>query len=247
MTGNRHAQFEFRLLTQTLLQDICDIGTAPVNPLYFLFLLLCATLLFTFVQIGVLTIVFEKLGLTPEAGLVLIFTSLFGSMVNLPLFSIEAKAPPAAQIPRPWRDLWRQQASGFTGRTIVAVNLGGCIVPLGISIYLISHHSLDPGEVLLTVTVVSGASFFFSRPIQGVGVGIPLFVAPAVSAITGILIGQDHAAPLAYIGGTLGVLIGADLFRLPSIRQMGVAVASIGGAGTFDGIFLTGIVATLLA
>jgi len=219
----------------------------PVNPLYLLFLLFCLSLLFAFVQIGLLTIAFEKLGLSPEAGLVLIFASLFGSMINLPLFSMKAEAPPATQIPMPWRNTWRQQVLKFTGKTIIAANLGGCIVPLGISIFLISHHSLDPGKVLLSIAVVSGASFFFSRPIQGVGIGVPLFVAPAVSAITGILISQDHAAPLAYIGGTLGVLIGADLLRLSSIRQMGIAVASIGGAGTFDGIFLTGIIAALLA
>lgn len=100
---------------------------------------------------------------------------------------------------------------------------------------------------MLAVAVVSGTSFFLSRPIQGVGIGIPMFVAPAISAIVGILINQDHAAPLAYIGGTLGVLIRADLLRLSWIRQMGITVASIGGAGTFDGIFLTGIVAALLS
>lgn len=45
---------------------------------------------------------------------------------------------------------------------------------------------------------------------------------------------------IAYIGGTLGVLIGADLLRLDAVRKLG-------GAGTFDGIFLSGLVAALLA
>jgi uncharacterized membrane protein len=56
----------------------------------------------------------------------------------------------------------------------------------------------------------------------------------------------DYTAPLAYIAGTLGILIGADLLRLPTVRSMATPVASIGGAGTFDGIFLTGIFAVLL-
>jgi uncharacterized membrane protein len=56
-----------------------------------------------------------------------------------------------------------------------------------------------------------------------------------------------HAAPLAYVSGSLGTLIGADLLNLPSLRSLGAPVASIGGAGTFDGIFLTGIIAVLLA
>ena len=42
-------------------------------------------------------------------------------------------------------------------------------------------------------------------------------------------------------------MIGADLLNLDKIRGLGAPVVSIGGAGTFDGIFLTGIVAVLLA
>ena len=62
-----------------------------------------------------------------------------------------------------------------------------------------------------------------------------------------MLLNLEQSAPLAYISGTLGVLIGADLLRLGDIRKLGAPFASIGGAGTFDGIFITGIVAVLLA
>ena len=53
--------------------------------------------------------------------------------------------------------------------------------------------------------------------------------------------------PLAYIGGSLGTLIGADLLNLDKLRGLGAPIASIGGAGTFDGVFLTGVVAVLIA
>jgi len=62
-----------------------------------------------------------------------------------------------------------------------------------------------------------------------------------------VLIAQHHAAALAYVGGSLGTLIGADLLNLGTVQRLGAPVASIGGAGTFDGIFLTGIMAVLLA
>ncbi|MDR9481040.1 MAG: DUF1614 domain-containing protein, partial [Spiribacter sp.] len=42
-------------------------------------------------------------------------------------------------------------------------------------------------------------------------------------------------------------LLGADLMRLGNVRGLGSPIASIGGAGTFDGVFITGIVAVLLA
>ena len=45
----------------------------------------------------------------------------------------------------------------------------------------------------------------------------------------------------------MGTLIGADIMNLGKIQGLGAPVASIGGAGTFDGVFLVGIVAVLLA
>ena len=53
-------------------------------------------------------------------------------------------------------------------------------------------------------------------------------------------------ASIAYISGTLGTLIGADLLNLRRLRNLGARMASIGGAGTFDGVFLSGIIAVLL-
>ena len=71
---------------------------------------------------------------------------------------------------------------------------------------------------------------------------------PALTgAIVAIMLSREYAAPLAYIGGSLGTLIGADLLNLGSVRGLGAPVASIGGAGTFDGIFLIGIVSVLIA
>ena len=71
---------------------------------------------------------------------------------------------------------------------------------------------------------------------------------PAVAAaIVAMLLSREHAAPLAYIGGSLGTLIGADLFNLGKIGGLGAPVASIGSAGTFDSIFLIGIVSVLVA
>jgi uncharacterized membrane protein len=45
----------------------------------------------------------------------------------------------------------------------------------------------------------------------------------------------------------VGTLIGADLLNLDVVRGLGAPVASIDGAGTFDGIFLIGGMAVLLA
>ena len=70
---------------------------------------------------------------------------------------------------------------------------------------------------------------------------------PAVAAILALIFAPSEAAPVAYVAGVAGPLIGADLLHLEEIEQSAVGVASIGGAGTFDGIVLSGIVAAYLA
>ncbi|MGH8583209.1 MAG: DUF1614 domain-containing protein, partial [Gammaproteobacteria bacterium] len=96
-------------------------------------------------------------------------------------------------------------------------------------------------------TVVAAVSFAMSRPVAGIGIAMPILVAPATAALAGLILGGDEGPALAYISGSLGVLIGADLLRLSDVRRLGIPIASIGGAGTFDGIFVTGLVAVLLS
>lgn len=98
----------------------------------------------------------------------------------------------------------------------------------------------------LCVGLVAAVSRIFSRVEPRVGVTMPLFLAPLSAASIALLLDPVHAAPLAYVGGTIGVLLGADILRLRQPARLGAPLAAIGGAGTFDGVFLTGIVAVLL-
>ena len=86
-----------------------------------------------------------------------------------------------------------------------------------------------------------------AQPVKGVGIAVPIFVPPILAAAVALILSRRRAAPLAFIVGTLGTLIGADLMNLGNIAGLGAPVASIGGAGTFDGVFLVGIIAVLLA
>jgi uncharacterized membrane protein len=130
---------------------------------------------------------------------------------------------------------------------IVAVNVGGCLIPVGLCFYFISQQLLDPITLLIALLAITFLSYQCSRIIASVGVGMPLFIAPLFSALLALILDPDHAAQLTYISGVLGVLIGADILRINDIGELNAPVVSIGGAGTFDGIFLTGIIAVLLA
>src|SRR5260370_39475408 len=79
------------------------------------------------------------------------------------------------------------------------------------------------------------------------GIAIPVFYPPVIAAIVALLLSRRFAAPLAYICGSLGTLIGADLMNLGNIRGLGAPVMSIGGAGTFHGILVRPLFSVLIA
>lgn len=220
---------------------------SPFSPLFLLMFAGMLGALLLLVQLELFSIAFERLGLSEESAFLLLISSLAGSAVNLPLATVEAESPPMEQIPPQIRRLLRMAERPFEGRTLIALNVGGGLIPICFSLYLLSRSPLPIGDALLATALVSAIAYAASRPIPGLGVGMPIFVGPIAAAIVALLINPDYSPPLAYICGTLGVLIGADLLRLEDIKKMGAPIASIGGAGTFDGIFITGIVAVLLA
>lgn len=219
----------------------------PSSPLRLLLFILALAFLIGFVQVGLISIAFEKLGLSPESAYLLLLCTVVGSMINLPLFSLKADSASQPGIPPELARWMFFKLPTVTGKIIVVINVGGAVVPVAFSLYLIAHNPLNPFHIATAVAVVSIIARKFSFPIPGIGIGIPTLVAPIAAALIATILDPQQRAPLAYIGGTLGVLIGADLLGLKDIRKLGTPLASIGGAGTFDGVFLTGLVAVLLA
>jgi uncharacterized membrane protein len=210
-------------------------------------LILVSAVLMVMLQIQIVTIAFGKLGLSPHSAMLWLVSSLLGSMINLPITTVDARDPPPDYQPGPLHKFLRMPTMPFSGRTVIAVNVGGCVVPVAFSVYLLTQVPLNLGIVLTATGLVSLVCYFASRPVPGLGIAMPIFIAPVAAALCATLLGGESAAALAYVCGTLGVLLGADLMRLRAVRFLGAPVASIGGAGTFDGIFVTGLVAVLLA
>lgn len=216
------------------------------SPLHLFLLLAAIAALVLLVQFQVLSVAFGKLGLSEHSAYLLLMTTAVGSLLNLPLFTVDrvGEAPVQLRLPG-WL---RHQGRGIPGKTIVAVNVGGCVVPVAFCIYLLANFPVHGAAALLCVIGVSVVAYAISRPIRGLGIGMPILIAPVAAALLAYAIGsEDTRASLAYIGGTIGVLIGADLLRLGDIRRLGTPIASIGGAGSFDGIFITGLLAVLLS
>ncbi len=218
----------------------------PLAPAFFAVLVGIFLLLFVLIQINVLRYAYTRLGVSSGTALLLLLGSLIGSYINIPV----------ARFPE--REVQTAQDLSFFGMhytvptvvdwpgTIIAVNVGGAVIPTLLSLYLLFVNDMW-GRGIITTAIVAAVIHMLAYPVPGVGIAVPMFVPPIVTAIAAVLIARHHAAVLAYVGGSLGTLIGADLLNLDAVQSLGAPVASIGGAGTFDGIFLTGILAVLLA
>lgn len=218
----------------------------PLAPIFYFGLVFILILVFAFVQVGVLSYAYEKVGVHRYYVFSLLLVSLLGSYVNIPVAEVPAKQIVSGQLIEFFGMQYVVPVVQDWPRTVIAVNVGGAVVPVLLSLYLIVRNRLGV-NALLAVVFVAAVVHRLAQPVRGLGVAVPTLLPPLAAALTAWVLGRRSAPALAYVAGSLGTLIGADLMNLDVIQSLGAPVASIGGAGTFDGIFLTGIIAVLLA
>jgi len=219
----------------------------PLIFLLMLFFFLAALVMLPLLLVGLIGEAFMKLGLPPSLMFWLLIFTLVGSLINIPIYSFDTREVMGDQVVTYFGMRFRVPRLNQPHKTVLAVNVGGALIPLALSIYLMSKISFGfslPVLVALVTLVVNR----LARPVPGLGIGVPGLVPPLVAALGAYLFcPAELRAPCAYIASTMGILIGADLLNLGKIPQLRAPVASIGGAGTFDAIFLSGIIAVLLS
>ncbi len=197
------------------------------------------------VQIGVLRHVYSSLGLHPVAVLLVLLGSLLGSYINLPLLRLPQERVVSREVVEIMGVPFLAPVAVDWPGTVLAINVGGAVIPILLSFYLLVRYRLWL-TALIAVAVVAFFVHGMATPVPGVGISVPTIAPPLLAAFAALILSRRYAAPLAYIGGSIGVLVGADLLNLGVLRSLGAPVASIGGAGTFDGVFLTGVIAVVL-
>jgi uncharacterized membrane protein len=204
-----------------------------------------AALIAGFLLVGVFSYALARLGIAPGAAALVLLASVLGAAVNIPIARLRDRA--VRLEPQITVFGIRYLVPVLRSRTtVLAVNLGGALIPAALSVYLIGHDHLG-WLALAAVAIVAVLVYVVSRPVPGLGIAVPALLPGLFAVLTAVVLHPTAVAGLAYVGGTLGTLLGADLANLPKVRKLGAPVASIGGAGTFDGIFLAGIVAVVLA
>lgn len=218
----------------------------PLTPGLFSILFLLVGALIVLIQLGILRYAYMRLGVGPGVAMILLFGSLIGSYFNIPITVLPGPPVRSGQIVDFFGMHYVVPVVVSWPGTVLAVNVGGAVIPTIMSTYLVIRYQLWL-RAAIAVAVIALVIHAMATPVTGIGIAVPVFGPVVVTAILAFLLSREYAPPLAYIGGSMGTLIGADLLNLDKIGGLGAPVASIGGAGTFDGIFLTGILAVLLA
>ncbi|MDJ0735424.1 MAG: DUF1614 domain-containing protein [Nostocaceae cyanobacterium] len=226
-------------------QDSNPMIYLPVSLLLFLLLVLLLPFLWLAVTVDVVEVAVAKLGFSPNIAFILLVLVILGSTINIPLYRTESSIEVADDFIDLWlREFWGIPLRKIQRSTVVAVNVGGGLIPIGLAVYQFTQGNIL--AILLVTAIVTVVTYFAARVVPGIGIQMNPLLAPLTAALSAIMIAAPHAAPVAFAGGVLGTLIGADLLHLKDIQTMSSGVLSIGGAGVFDGIALCGLFALLL-
>jgi uncharacterized membrane protein len=216
---------------------------------FFLALLAALVVIAVFLFVRLVGKAFGDIGFSPLEVALLLGATLFGSFINIPLARINSRGPVIEEgYIRVYGIVYRVPRVKYgTRTTMLAVNVGGALIPTIVSLYILWRTPSTMPYALLGVAVVAAVTYMVARPVRGVGITAPALLSPLVAALVASFTPLKAPYVVAYVSGVLGTLIGADILNLGVIPELGAPVASIGGAGTFDGVFLSGIIAVLLA
>src|SRR5258706_12309297 len=198
------------------------------------------------VGIRVLRFASASMGIGPGAMVFLLLLSLLGSSINIPIAYLPERVISTATEITYFGIRYALPVVREWPATMVAINVGGALIPIALSLYLAAKNRIYVLSAI-GIAIVALVCYSLAEPVPGLGLAIPIFVPPLVTAVVAIILSRRFAGPLAYISGSLGTLIGADLLNLNKVQGLGTPVISIGGAGTFDGIFVTGLLAVISA
>ena len=168
------------------------------------------TVLLILAQTRVLRYAYTQLGVSSGAAFFLLFASLFGSYINIPIAALDQETMVTEREVTYFGMRYIVPVMVDSPGVILAVNVGGAVIPTLLSIYLLSKNRLWGRGLIAIACVATICHAFASRsPASALLYRSScrlFFVPPFVAAITAAIVSWRNAAPLAYAGGSLGVL-----------------------------------------
>src|SRR5215510_10029488 len=159
----------------------------PLTALFIIGFFLFLVFLFIFIQVGLISYAYERIGLSAHLIFPLLLLSLLGSSINIPVTHVEAGPVVAQRRVNYFGMHYVIPVVEYHERTVIAVNVGGAVVPTLISLYLLFTTGLFV-QGLLSVAVVAAIVYRLARPVPGVGIAVPMFVPPLIAALIALVL-----------------------------------------------------------
>jgi uncharacterized membrane protein len=175
------------------------------------------------VYFGLAQRVLDRLHLTDKQALVFLALMIVGAYVNI--------------------TLWRRP-------TQLVLNVGGGLVPLVLAGYILSRAGTRREWLHAALaTLVTAAGVYAAGRLLPAEPGTmlldPMYVYALIAGIVGYLAGRSRRG--AFIAATVGVILADLAYFIQLLATRTPGRTSIGGAGAYDTVVLSGLLAVLLA
>src|SRR5947209_426482 len=130
------------------------------------------------IQLRILRYAYMRLGVGPGVALLLLFGSLIGSYFNLPITVLPGPPVKSGQIVEFFGMRYVVPVVVSWPGTVLAVNVGGAVIPTIMSAYLVVRYQLWL-KAALAVAAIAFVIHWMATPVPGIGIAVPVF-APVV-------------------------------------------------------------------
>src|SRR5262245_20601251 len=165
----------------------------PLTPGFFSILVAIFVILLVLIQLGILRYAYMSLGLGPGGAMLLLIGSLIGSFFNIPVAELPQQGVLSGQVVDYYGMRYVVPVVVQSPGTVIAVNIGGGLIPTVMSLYLLARYELWLKGALATA-VVAAVIHWFAEPVAGVGIAVPVFMPAVVTAIVAFLLSREYAA-----------------------------------------------------
>lgn len=175
------------------------------------------------VYFGIAQRILDRMRLTDKQALLFIAAIVVGSFIDIPLMS---------------------------SPVTVSINVGGALLPVLLSLWLITKadETAERVRAILAAVLVAVAVWLGSRylPYEPENMFLdPKLIYGISAGLIAYLAGRSRRS--AFIGGVLGIVL-SDIVHMITLINAGIpGQTDIGGAGAFDVVIIAGIVAVMIA
>jgi uncharacterized membrane protein len=230
-------------------------SAGPLSVFVIIILIVLVVILIPLLILGIIGAAFTRLGFSWIAALAVVLLMLFGSFVTIPVYRIRRDMIRVSQDEATVFGVCVPCASGQVWDTTISLNLGGAVIPVCVSLYMVYRAILITGTSLVFtvcagITIVAIITFVSTRLVPCAGIQVPLLIPGLTALLAGLLLAGGTgltAAVTAFVSGVAGVLLGGNIANLYRIKDLEVPEISIGGAGTFGSVFICCMLPALIA